>query len=62
VAATNLGDRFYRRYGRYPTDVDLSIIATRRRFESTKGRPPSRDELLAYLRQGIVNREDEFLF
>jgi len=62
VAATTLGERFYRRYGRYPTDTDLSIIAARRQFETTKGRPPSRDELLAYLRQSVVNRNDEFLY
>lgn len=62
VAATNLGERFYRRYGRYPTDVDMSILAARKQFETTKGRPPSRDELLTYLRQLTVNRNDEFLY
>lgn len=61
VAATGLGERFYRRYGRYPTDADLGIISLRRRFENETGRPPTRDELLAAVRQNTVNREDEFL-
>lgn len=62
VAATDFGERFYRRYGRYPTEVDLSIINLRRRFEQDQGRPPTRDELLATLRDSmVVNREDEFL-
>lgn len=62
VAATTFGERFYRRYGRNPTEVDLSIIALRRRFEQDMGRPPTRDELLANLRSNmLVNREDEFL-
>ena len=62
VAATSLGERFYRRYGRFPTEVDLSIINLRRRFEKDTGRPPTRDELLASLRDTmVVNREDEFL-
>jgi len=61
VAATNFGERFYRRYGRYPTDADLSIISLRRRFEREQGRPPSRDELLAAVRQNLVNRQDEML-
>lgn len=62
IAATSLGERFYRRYGRFPTEVDLSIINLRRRFEQDTGRPPTRDELLASLRDNmIVNREDEFV-
>jgi len=62
VAATSFGERFYRRYGRYPTEVDLSIINLRRRFEQDQGRPPTRDELLATLRETmVVNREDELL-
>lgn len=62
IAATSLGERFYRRYGRYPTETDLSIINLRRRFERDQGRPPTRDELLAALRNNmIVNREDELL-
>lgn len=62
IAATSLGERFYRRYGRYPTEVDLSIINLRRRFEKDQGRPPTRDELLATLRNNmVVNREDELL-
>ena len=61
IATTTFGERFYRRYGRYPTDVDLNIISLRRQFETAKGRAPNRDELLQYLRQGTLNREDEFL-
>jgi len=62
VEASTLGERFYRRYGRFPTEVDLSIINLRRRFEKDTGRPPTRDELLASLRDNmIVNREDEFI-
>jgi len=41
VAATGFGERFYRRYGRYPTDADLGIIAMRRQFEKAQGRPPT---------------------
>jgi len=61
VATTTFGERFYRRYGRYPTDVDLNIISLRKRYEADKGRPPTRDELLGYLRQGVLNRSDEML-
>lgn len=62
LAATTLGERFYRRYGRYPTEVDLSILNLRRRFEHDSGRPPTRDELLMTLRNTmIVNRQDELL-
>jgi len=62
IPASTLGERFYRRYGRYPTETDLGIIAVRRRFEKDSGRPPTRDELLSTLRNNmIVNREDEFL-
>lgn len=61
VAATGFGERFYRRYGRYPTDADLSLISLRRRFEREQGRPPSRDELLAAVRRTVVNRQDEML-
>ena len=62
LAATSLGERFYRRYGRNPTEVDLSIINLRRKFETDTGRPPTRDELLMTLRNNmVVNREDEFL-
>lgn len=62
LAATTFGERFYRRYGRNPTDVDLAIINMRRRWEREQGRPPTRDELLAMLRNNmLVNREDEFL-
>jgi len=62
IPASTLGERFYRRYGRFPTETDLGIIAVRRRFEKDAGRPPTRDELLSTLRNNmIVNREDEFL-
>lgn len=61
IAATGYGERFYRRYGRYPTNVDMSIIALRRQFETTQGRSPTRDELLAAVRQQTVNRQDELL-
>lgn len=61
IAATSLGERFYRRYGRYPTEVDLSILNLRRKFEHDVGQPPTRDELLQTLRNNMVNRQDEML-
>lgn len=58
LPATSLHDRFYRRYGRMPTDTDAYVLNMRQQYERNVGRPPNKTELLAIARQAYESRED----
>lgn len=59
--AAGLGDRFYRRYGRSPTDVDYHILHMRQQFEQAYGRSPTKTELMSSIKRQYEVREDRFV-
>jgi hypothetical protein len=59
--ASSLGERFYRRYGRNPTDVDYHLLHMREQFEQFYGRAPTKTELMSSIRRQYEVREDRFV-
>ena len=58
LPATALHDRFYRRYGRLPTDVESYILHARQQYEKQMGRSPTAEELGLLFRRAHESRED----
>lgn len=55
--AANLMERFYRVYGRMPDDVDMYVLNFRRQFEENRGRPPTKEDVIAAVRRTVQKRE-----
>jgi len=51
LRAGALTDRFYRRFGRMPTDTDMYILHIRREYERNLGRSPTKNELRLAIRR-----------
>lgn len=57
LGAGSLNDRFYRVYGRSPSEVDMYILNIRRQFEQKRGRPPSKQDILEATKRITESRE-----
>lgn len=56
-SAGSLTDRFYRTYGRAPTETDMYVLNIRRQFETKRGRSPSKRDIMEAMKRVTETRE-----